>query len=150
MIMEELSTSLEDYLETIYHLIESGNGAHVSQIADALEVSRPSVTQIIAKLADMGYVKHQPYRDIKLTARGVRVAKVVAHRHELFRRFLIEILHLPTELADEEACRLEHAIGQETTERFAALVEYITDSDKPPKWLLEFHNQIRKTKEDQS
>ncbi len=124
--MKELSTSLEDYLETIYNIIELGEKAHVSQIADIHGVSRPSVTQVIARLTEMGYVKHQPYRDVKLTRKGKKAAKRITRKHELFREFLTDILEIPEEIAEEEACKLEHAIGPVTTEKFAAFVEYLT------------------------
>lgn len=139
--MNELSVNLEDYLETIFNLIESGKQAQVSEIADTMGVSRPSVTQIISKLADMGYVEHEPYRDVTLTPKGIRTARCVARKHQLFREFLTEILGVPDEIADVEACKLEHAIGPRTTGRFSAFVEFVCARDNPPEWLIEFRKK---------
>jgi DtxR family Mn-dependent transcriptional regulator len=136
--MEDLSTNLEDYLESILNLIEKSGRAHISEIADAMGVSRPSVTQIIAKLAEMGFVEHEPYRDVTLTARGAAVARAVVRRHGLFREFLVDILGVPEMIADDEACKLEHSIGIITTEKFAAFIEYIASEEIPPEWLARF------------
>ncbi|MGC9314803.1 MAG: metal-dependent transcriptional regulator [bacterium] len=142
--MNELSVNLEDYLETIFNLIESGKQAQVSEIADTMGVSRPSVTQIISKLADMGYVEHEPYRDVTLTPKGIRTARCVARKHQLFREFLTEILGVPDEIAEAEACKLEHAIGTVTTERFSAFVEFTSRDNNPPDWLEKFHDNWKK------
>lgn len=139
--MEELSTNLEDYLEAILNLIEVSGRAHISEIADAMGVSRPSVTQIIAKLAEMGFVEHEPYRDVTLTSRGAAVAKAVVRRHGLFREFLVEILGVSKDVADEEACKLEHSIGIATTEKLAAFVEFVTSGDIPQEYLVKFKRQ---------
>lgn len=142
--MNELSVNLEDYLETIFNLIESGKQAQVSEIADTMGVSRPSVTQIISKLADMGYVEHEPYRDVTLTPKGIRTARSIARKHQLFREFLTEILGVPVEVAEAEACKLEHSIGTVTTERFSAFVEFISRDKNPPDWLEKFHENWKK------
>jgi len=142
--MNELSVNLEDYLETIFNLIETGKRAQVSEIADTMGVSRPSVTQIIAKLSELGYVEHEPYRDVTLTPKGIRVAKCIARKHLLFRVFLTDILRVSSETAEAEACKLEHAIGTQTTERFAAFVEFITRDENPPDWLEKFHENWKK------
>jgi len=139
--MEGLSANLEDYLETVLNLVQSDGYARVSDIADVMDVSRPSVTQVIAKLAELGLVKHVPYGDVRLTSNGRKIAQAVAHKHELFCEFLTDILGIPKEIAATEACRLEHAIGRNTTERLAAFVEFVDAKRNPPKWLALFHSR---------
>ncbi len=140
--MTELSSNLEDYLETIVNLLDDGKRARISDIARLMGVSRPSVTQIVARLAEMGLVTHKSYRDVRLTDKGRQIANSVAHRHELFCEFLADILGIPRSSAEREACRLEHAIGPETTARLTAFVHFVNATHNPPEWINMFHRYL--------
>lgn len=132
--MANLSANLEDYLEVIYRLDRQ---VKISAIARLMGVSRPSVTQIISKMIDLGLVEHVPYGDVKLTDHGRTIASKVSERHRLLAEFLRDILAVPPDIADKEACALEHAIGPETTSALTAFVSYLKSS--PPKgWLEDF------------
>jgi len=134
----DISENIEDYLEVIGRLIGSGKSASISAIAQIMGVSRPSVTQIVSRMAEIGLVKHKPYGDVKLTQKGKAIAESVFRRHQLFSEFLRDILGISEGIADAEACKLEHSIGPETTERLAAFVHFVNASKKPPEWLLYF------------
>jgi DtxR family Mn-dependent transcriptional regulator len=136
--VESISRNIEDYLEVIYRLIESDRLAAMSIIADEMNVSRPSVTQIVSKMVDIGLVRHEPYGDVTLTEKGRTIAKSVSRRHRLFSEFLHDILGVQKEIADKEACKLEHAIGLGTTERLAAFVRFVSASEESPEWLVLF------------
>ncbi len=140
--MKEISSSLEDYLEAIYNLTRHNKLARMSDIAIALGVSRPSVTQIVRKLVTMGLVEHELYSDAVLTKKGRKIAKSIALRHELFHEFLSKILGTPDDTAQEEACKLEHAIGPGTTARLTAFVEFVDAAKRPPEWLHLFQKYL--------
>lgn len=115
----ELTASLEDYLEAVYNLCEKENHAHVTDIATKLSLSKPSVHRAMAQLRDAGMIRQEPYGQVTLTEEGARRAAGIARRHGLVKRFLHEVLGLDEAVADDEACKVEHAISRETADRLA-------------------------------
>lgn len=120
---DSLSESLEDYLETILQLERESRVARVSEIADQLNVSRPSVTGALKNLAARGLVSHEPYGHVTLTAEGSDIAREVEWRHVAIRDFLIGVLSVPEEKADVTACRLEHVLEPDVLARFVSYAE---------------------------
>lgn len=121
----ELTQSLEDYLATIYKLNETGKRVRFSDIADQLQVKRPSVTSALRSLEEKGYVVYQPYVSIVLTELGIKEAKRVIRRHKAMEIFLERVLGVDVKSSKEEACRLEHAMSDEVTTRLVEFVEFI-------------------------
>lgn len=121
--MEPLSASQEDYVEAILRLQRESRVARVSEIAECLEVSRPSVTGALKTLAARGLVSHAPYGHVTLTESGVKVAAEVERRHVLIRDFLVEVLSLPEDKAESAACRMEHVLEPDVLEHFVAYSE---------------------------
>ncbi|MFO8057982.1 MAG: metal-dependent transcriptional regulator [bacterium] len=123
---EELTSNMEDYLETIYELAsEQGESkVRVTDIARRLGVTRPSVVGMVKHLEEHGTVSHTHYGGISLTKNGKKIAKDVLNRHRVLRRFLEEVLGLDAQVAEEDACRMEHTLSQDTIERFVALEEF--------------------------
>ena len=122
-----LSASLEDYIETIYHLVEEGAAARVKDIAERLNVRNASVTGALHALADKKLVNYAPYDVTTLTPRGVKVAEDVVHRHRTLRDFLEKVLGVATAEADAAACRMEHAVPAHVLERLADFVGFVED-----------------------
>jgi DtxR family Mn-dependent transcriptional regulator len=118
-----LTTSMEDYMETILQLFVEKKGVRVSDIAERMEVSKPSVSGALQVLARQGLVNHEPYEVISLTAAGEKVARGILRRHEILKRFLNDILAIPEKDAEAAACGMEHAISAEVTERLARLLD---------------------------
>lgn len=108
-----LTESKEDYLEAIFTLVETRNVARVKEIAAALGVKVPSVANAVSDLKKMGYVEQEPYGYVSLTESGREIAMVIAARHALLRRFLM-LLGVPEEIADSDACVMEHILSKET------------------------------------
>lgn len=127
-IDENLSASLEDYLEAIYHLSQGPDGARSKDIAQKLAVSRASVTGALRMLADRGLVNYKPYGQITLTDNGQQLAARVARRHEVLNRFFAEVLGADADSARQAACQAEHALGPEITPRLTAFVDYVMRS----------------------
>jgi len=135
----EQTSSMEDYLEAIAVLRGKRRVVRVSHISEELDVSRPSVTAAVKKLADEGLVAHEPYGDVELTAEGEALAKDVFHRHETWRRFLEEILGVEAGTAAEDACRMEHEISASTRDRLSKFVEFVLGSPRgTPEWVRRF------------
>ena len=118
-----LTTSMEDYLETMLQLYLEKKGIRVSDIAERMEVSKPSVTGALQVLARQGLVNHDPYDVISLTATGEHVARGILRRHEILTRFLADVLGVPAAHADTTACGMEHAFSAEMTEKLALLLD---------------------------
>ncbi|MCB2199420.1 metal-dependent transcriptional regulator [bacterium] len=125
----ELSSNMEDYLETIYLQDLEGQAAKVKNIADAMGVSKPSVTEALSVLQDRGLVLHQKYGDIELTEKGRVTAEDIYYRHQLFHDFFLNILGVSEEQAEDDACKVEHLVSDETTKRVEALLEYLKGSN---------------------
>lgn len=116
-----MTMSLEDYLECIYMLILSKRPARVRDIAASLGVKTPSVVNAIKQLAALGFVSHEPYASVDLTPAGRSRAVAILARHEILTRFL-EALQVPADVAEADACRMEHILSPET---YAAIDRFL-------------------------
>ena len=122
----QLSASLEDYLEAIYHLSDAETVARSKDIAERLGVSRASVTSALRVLSEKSLVNYKPYGYITLTEKGRKLAGRVAGRHEILRRFFAEVLGVNDQTAHEAACRAEHTMGPDITSRLVSFVDFVT------------------------
>jgi DtxR family Mn-dependent transcriptional regulator len=118
-----LSASLEDYLEAILRLERGSRVARVSEIAESLHVSRPSVTGALKGLTARGLVVHARYGHVTLTESGERIAQDVERRHVAIRQFLTCVLEIPLDMAETAACRMEHVLEPDVLARFVAYAE---------------------------
>lgn len=120
-----LTANMEDYLEAIYTLSDKDGAARVSVLAAALGVKPPSVSKALVRLQRDGLVTHSPYGGAALTARGRDVAAAQVRTHGAIVHFLEKVLLLDRELAEHDACLIEHAISGETVERLAAFSDHL-------------------------
>ncbi|GAC1406231.1 MAG: metal-dependent transcriptional regulator [Candidatus Velthaea sp.] len=114
--------STEEYLEAVYRLEREGPGVTTSGLAADLGVAPASVSGMLKKLADNGYLEYVARGEPKLTERGLRVGVRVMRRHRLAERLLVDILGMPWDEVHDEACRLEHAISAAVEERLVAVL----------------------------
>ena len=128
-MIARVSASQEDYLEVIYDLSHGSESIRSIDIANRLGVSRASVNKRLSLLKEAGFVEHEPYGLVHLTESGCTVAKNVRERHNTLYKFLTDILGVPEETADQEACEMEHAISQDTSNRLYA---YLSKLNKAP------------------
>ena len=108
-----VSSEAEEYLEAIYRLEKKTGSAKTMELARQLKVVPGSVTNTIESLERRGLVIHEPYRGVKLTEKGRKIALSVLRRHRLAERLLTDILHIDWSQVHEAACKLEHAIAPE-------------------------------------
>ena len=109
----EVTQQAEEYLEAIYRLEQKGGYARTMELARNLNVVPGSVTNTIENLKRKGLVTHRPYKGVKLTESGRRIASSVLRRHRLAERLLTDILHLDWSEVHDQACKLEHALSPE-------------------------------------
>ena len=128
-LVAERSPAVEDYLETIYELEESGIPPMRARLVERLGISAPTVSETVARLEREGLLELDERKLLRLTDRGRQAATGVMRRHRLAERLLVDILHVPWHQVHEEAHRLEHAIS-ETLEPY--LVKALGDPGSCP------------------
>lgn len=114
-----ISYEAEEYIEVIYRLQKRHGSAKTSELAKKLHVVPGSITNTIGHLESHGLVTHEPYRGVKLTREGEKIALDILRRHRLAERLLTDILKAEWSSVHEDACKLEHAL----TKNVAALLE---------------------------
>jgi DtxR family Mn-dependent transcriptional regulator len=120
-----LSASLEDYIEAIAHIVAEKKVARGKDIAKRLQVSRASVTEALRALAKKRLVHYEPYEVITLTEKGREVAGDVIRRHGALKEFFIKVLAIDDGIAEESACRIEHAAPPEVIDRLIRFVAFL-------------------------
>ncbi|MBC8586487.1 metal-dependent transcriptional regulator [Youxingia wuxianensis] len=113
----------ENYLETILMLQNKNGFVRSIDIANELEYTKPSISRAMGILRKNGYITMDDGGQILLTELGRKKAEEIYERHLLITKFLMETLGIERQLADKDACRIEHVISQETFERIKAKVE---------------------------
>ena len=120
---------MEDYLEVIYELVEHKGYATTIDISEYLNVSSPSVTYMIQRLNESGYLNYEKYRGIQLTDKGTLVAKSIRKRHGLLAEFL-KIIGVDEDTANKDAEGIEHHLHPKTLEKLKYFIEDIKKKDK--------------------
>lgn len=128
---EQLSSSLEDYLEAIFIIKQKHGIVRSTAVATRLGVARSSVTVALKALAAKGLVIYEPYKPIRLTDTGKDIGKKVVHRHIILKDFFQNVLGLSTEKANEIACRAEHAIDDDTVMQLGRFILFLRGTDCP-------------------
>ena len=126
---ETYSEAIEDFLKAVYLLQQDHERVQTSLLADALAITAPSTTEMAKKLARAKLVSHEPYRGIRLTAAGERIALEIVRHHRLIELFLVEALGYGWDEVHDEAERLEHAMSDRLADRIA---EYLGDPHFDP------------------
>jgi DtxR family Mn-dependent transcriptional regulator len=117
--LEKMSKSSEDYLEAIVMLGGTTEASVRSvDIANKLDVSKASVNKAITLLKEKGYVDQPYYGDITLTEEGYEYGSAVLSRHRMLFTFMTKALGIPEDRANDEACLMEHAISDESFEKW--------------------------------
>jgi Mn-dependent DtxR family transcriptional regulator len=120
------STSTEDYLERIGELMEAKGYARVVDIAARLEVSQPSVTAMVQRLAEAGYLHYEKYRGLVMTAAGQAVARRMRGRHAALKRFL-SLLGVDEQTQEKDIEGWEHCLSAATLERLEELADFLEE-----------------------
>lgn len=122
---DQLTQSLEDYLETILELQTLKTVARSKDIAEKMDIKRGSVTGMLKKLAKNNLINYEPYGYVTLTPEGKKIAQGIERRHLFLKDFFKRILKLEEDRADQTACEMEHAMDDKTFESFQKFVKSI-------------------------
>lgn len=142
---EEITASMEDYLEAIYHISREHKVARAKQIASRMDVAMSSVTGALRHLAQHGLVNYDPYEYITLTEQGREIAGDIVRRHTVLKSFLMNVLSVAEPLADEAACKMEHAIKGEVLERFLCFAKFVEACPRAgTDWIQDFERYCEK------
>ena len=115
------SEAIQNYAKAIYALEQRGNGAVTNNaLAERLGVTPASASSMVKRLGELGLVTHAPYKGVKLTGGGRRVALEVLRHHRLLELYLAESLGVPWDRVHDEAEILEHVLSEELEELIAA------------------------------
>ena len=128
------SQSAEDYLERIHELLESKGTAHVADIAQSLGVGQPSVTSMVQKLADEGYLHYEKYRSLTMTDAGRAVAERIRDRHQVLAGFFT-LFGLDAETQARDIEGIEHHLSADTLQTLADLTAFF---EQHPEVLKQF------------
>ena len=116
----------EDYLQTIAGLEKAFVEARVSDIAKALQVSKPSASQMVERLKKEGYLSHQPYAALQLTPKGKRAAATVIERHEALEDFFTT-LGISKKIQERDIHGIEHYLSPVTLNKLRALTKFLKE-----------------------
>lgn len=126
---EQPTPAVQDYLKAIHHLGGAGASVEPNQIADALGVKAPSVTGMLKRLGEAGWIEYAPGKGAKLSPAGAAEALRVIRRHRLVELFLTKVLKLDWSEVDTEAEALEHAISPRLEQ---AMADYLGEPREDP------------------
>ena len=121
-----LTVANEDYLECMVRIEQEGSqgeGIRSVDIAQQLGVSKASVNKAVTVLKEQGLVEQSHYGKVMLTDPGRELGRAVWYRHRLIRTFLVQELGVEFERADSEACMMEHALSEDTMQRWMRYLE---------------------------
>lgn len=121
-----LSQAVEDYLKVIYVLESEGTPATTTSIAEMMEVSSASVTNMLKRLAGMNFIEHKSYKGARLTDSGRKIALEVLRHHRLLELYLKEIMGYSWDEVHDEAEKLEHHISEQFEDKIAELLNHPT------------------------
>lgn len=119
----EISTALEDYLEAIYILSLKNPAVRITDVANHLNISKPSANRAVNSLKHQGFVTHEPYGDIFLTELGTSHAKLMHDRYILLKSFFTNVLGTDEDEAERISCMMEHSVSDDTLEKINKLVQ---------------------------
>lgn len=114
----------EQYLKAIYKLTEEGGSAKTTDIAALIDVSPASVTEMLHKLDERGYIKHELYKGVVLKRKGRRIASKVTRKHRLLERFLSDVVGVTGRSRHEQACRMEHVLTDEAEHNICKMMHH--------------------------
>ncbi|MDR1917083.1 MAG: metal-dependent transcriptional regulator [Synergistaceae bacterium] len=138
-----LTARVEDYLEAILEIEMSGEVATVTQMAKNLGVTKATITAALKKLKSDGFLEHERYGDVNLTAEGRGKALAIYRRHEFLTDFFVRILGFSRDRAQKVACVMEHEIDEITERRLAAFTDAISLAERNSEvWLRELLEKL--------
>jgi DtxR family Mn-dependent transcriptional regulator len=121
-VSAEVTVAEEEYLQSLYWLQEASLPLTAANVARAMQLSPPTVSEMIGRLEEDGYISRAADKSLTFTGEGREHAEAIVRRHRLIERFLTDVLGIPWDEVHEEAERLEHAMSPVLEERMMAAI----------------------------
>lgn len=128
-----LSENIEEYLEVLYKFGNKKNYVSTTTISKNLNIAPGSVTQMLKKLEDLGYINYIPYKGANLSDVGFKIAQKITRKHRILEKFLTDVLKIKPENVHIQACDMEHSLSDEAERAMCHILEHpdICPDDKP-------------------
>ncbi|WP_296858158.1 metal-dependent transcriptional regulator [uncultured Methanobrevibacter sp.] len=109
----KISENIEEYLEVLYRNGSNGEQVSTTKLSKDLCIAPGSVTQMLKKLENLGYIVYTPYKGATLTDSGMKIAQKMTRKHRILEKFLTDVLKIKEENVHEQACEMEHTLSDE-------------------------------------
>lgn len=136
-----LTTVMEDYLECIYDIVEIKGYAGTNDIAEKLDISPSTVSRMIKKLDEEGYIHYEPYRGMTLTKTGEIIGERISSNHKLLEDFFNILGIEDEEIIEQDIEGIEHYLSDETIESVIALVSFFKEKPERLREFKQFKDQ---------
>ena len=120
---------VEDYLEVISELVELKGHANTIDISRYLNVSAPSVTKMLQRLDENGYLEYEKYKGINLTAKGSAIAYAIRQKHGILLEFF-KMLGISHEIANQDTEGIEHHLNPQTIKQLRKFIVFLKENPK--------------------
>ncbi|MDR2967309.1 MAG: metal-dependent transcriptional regulator [Methanobacteriaceae archaeon] len=121
---KELSENIEEYLEVLYKQGNKKNHVSTTTISKQLKIAPGSVTQMLKKLEDLGYISYIPYKGAILTEKGIKTSQKITRKHRILERFLADVLKIKKENIHIQACNMEHSLSDEAERAMCHMLDH--------------------------
>ncbi len=121
---KEISENIEEYLETLYKFGSKDSYVSTTTLSKELGIAPGSVTQMLKKLEDIGYIDYVPYKGANLTDEGIKIAQKITRKHRILERFLKDVLKIKDENLHAQACEMEHSLSDEAERAICHMLEH--------------------------
>lgn len=124
MADDKISENIEEYLEVLYRNGSNGEQVSTTQLSKDLGIAPGSVTQMLKKLEDLGYIEYTPYKGATLTNEGMKIAQKITRKHRILEKFLLDILKVKEENIHDQACEMEHTLSDEAERAICTMLHH--------------------------
>lgn len=120
----KISENIEEYLEVLYRNGSNGEQVSTTQLSKDLGIAPGSVTQMLKKLEDLGYIEYTPYKGATLTDEGMKIAQKITRKHRILEKFLLDVLKVKEENVHDQACEMEHTLSDEAERALCTMLHH--------------------------
>jgi DtxR family Mn-dependent transcriptional regulator len=120
----KISQNIEEYLEVLYRNGSNGEQVSTTQLSKDLGIAPGSVTQMLKKLEDLGYITYTPYKGATLTEEGMKIAQKITRKHRILEKFLLDVLKVKEENIHDQACEMEHTLSDEAERAICTMLHH--------------------------
>ena len=124
MADDKISENIEEYLEVLYRNGSNKEQVSTTTLSKDLGIAPGSVTQMLKKLENLGYIVYTPYRGATLTDEGMKIAQKITRKHRILEKFLLDVLKFKEENIHDQACEMEHTLSDEAERALCTMLHH--------------------------